>query len=108
MEVIEKISDKLRSLRNERDMTLQAMADAIGMSLRSYQALEYDQTHPSFETVMKIIKGLRISPDELFEYKTDETLSEFLLAWQNAEPKRRDIALEILRGEEASTKSKKA
>ena len=56
---------RLNSLRKEKKITAQAMADKLGVALRTYQFYEAGKRSPSYETLVKIADILDVSLDYL-------------------------------------------
>ena len=72
------IADNLRRLRRERNITLQQMADLVGLHLNQIRRYEMGETQPSLEGLKKIALTLNLSTDALIfddsERGPDETL----------------------------------
>lgn len=72
------IADNLRRLRRERNLTLQQMADLIGLHLNQIRRYEMGEAQPSLEALKKIALALNLSTDALIfddcERGPDETL----------------------------------
>jgi len=56
---------RLRSARMERGLTQSALADIIGISLRSYQCYEQGTRRPPYETLIALADELNLSLDYL-------------------------------------------
>lgn len=56
---------RLREMRMERQMTQQAVADAIGVVLRTYQCYEQGTREPSLKTLKCLADVLDVSVDHL-------------------------------------------
>ena len=56
---------RLREIRLERNMTQQAVADAVRIELRTYQRYEQGSREPSFATLLLLANVLNISTDYL-------------------------------------------
>ncbi len=50
-----KLSEKLRKLRKEKNLTQPEMADIIGINLRTYKSYELDQSKPRYKSIYKKI-----------------------------------------------------
>lgn len=90
------IADNLSRIKYERRLTQAKMAEAIGISLRFYQALETGDQNPSMETIEKIILGLNIPAAELFEdprvkAAEDKPREHLLMAYQELEKENKRI-----------------
>lgn len=62
----EKFGQFLKRKRNELDLTQELMAEKIGIGLRSYQYLEYNQSQPEYKTLHNLVHNLKIDPAEIF------------------------------------------
>ncbi len=58
-------SDKLKEARALRGMSMQAMADALGISFNTYQKYEYSSREPSYDTLSKMADILGVTTDYL-------------------------------------------
>jgi len=56
---------RLRSTRMMRQMTQQALADAVGLALRSYQCYEQGKREPSLDMLVKLADVLEVPTDYL-------------------------------------------
>lgn len=56
---------KLRETRMKRKRTQQSMADAVGISLRSYQKYEEGAREPSLDMLIKLADVLEVPTDYL-------------------------------------------
>ena len=56
---------RLREMRMERQMTQQAVADAIGVVLRTYQCYEQGTREPCLKTLVCLANALNVSTDYL-------------------------------------------
>jgi len=59
------ISKKITALRQEKGLTQQAVAEAIGIASATYAHYESDQHKPDEFTLCKIAKFFNVSPDYL-------------------------------------------
>ena len=66
-EVLEYFSSNVRRLRLERGMTQEALAEAIGIELRSFQRIEAATANPSITVLINLADVLRVKPGVLFE-----------------------------------------
>lgn len=60
---------QLRKLRMEKHYTQQQLADAAGVTLRSYQRYESGHIEPPYQTLLAIADFLDVALDELFDRK---------------------------------------
>ena len=63
-------SKKLNSVRKNKKITAQQMADMLDMQIRSYRKYESGDTRPSLENLIKIADYLGCSVDYLLD-RTD-------------------------------------
>lgn len=66
-----KLGEKVRGLRQEQRLTLQALADITGLSKPLLSQIENDQVTPPIATLLKIAKGLKVGIHYFFEEATD-------------------------------------
>lgn len=60
-------STRLKSIRKEKNLTQKQVFTAINLSQRNYQALEYGEIKPSYDTIIKLCNYLKVSADYLLE-----------------------------------------
>jgi len=93
------IGNKLYAIRKRAGMTQVEVAEAAGLSNRTYADIERGTVNMRIETILKICDALHITPDEILT-KEDSTLSkrqEELIERLNAcSVKDRDTALRLL------------
>ena len=58
-------ANTIYNIRKERDITQKELADLIGVSDRTISKWENGSTVPDLETIKKICKELKISPDSI-------------------------------------------
>lgn len=93
------IGNKLFSFRKRMGMTQAEVAEAAGLSDRTYADIERGSVNMRIETILRICEVLHITPDEIL---TDDSISpaskqEALLARLNAcSPKDKETALQLL------------
>jgi len=61
------IGKKVRSLRQQRRMTLQDLADATGLSKPLLSQIENDQVIPPLATLLRISKAFKVSIENFFQ-----------------------------------------
>ena len=66
-----KLGEKVRVLRQEQRLTLQALADMTGLSKPLLSQIENDQVTPPIATLLKIAKGLKVGIHYFFEEAGD-------------------------------------
>jgi putative transcriptional regulator len=66
------ISNQIRRLRSEhREMTQQELADRIGVTRQTVNAIELAKYSPSLEVAFRIAAVFKVSLEDVFQY--DET-----------------------------------
>jgi len=64
------ISNSIRQLRAEHgDMTQQELADAVGVTRQTVNAIELEKYSPSLEVAFKIAAALRTPLEKVFHYR---------------------------------------
>lgn len=66
------ISEKLKTLRKNHNYTIQAVADGIGIAVRTYQNYEYGQREISSEALFKLADFYHVTTDYLLRRETGE------------------------------------
>jgi len=64
-----KVRNRIRELRAECGLTQQDLADAIGVSRQTVNAIEGEKYSPSLEAAFQIAAALGRRLDEVFEYE---------------------------------------
>lgn len=67
MTIAEKFGQRIRSLRKERGMSQERLAEKSGLHNTYIGQIERGEKNPSLESIEKLSKGLDISVAELFE-----------------------------------------
>ncbi len=62
----ETFGDIIKSARQNSGLTIESLADKIGISTRYLYRLENDGKKPSFDVLYKLIRTLSVSPDLIF------------------------------------------
>ncbi len=65
--VLSGLGAKIRRVRRDRDMTLEALAEASGISVAHISRLESGERQPSLDGLLRLTFGLGVPFDELFE-----------------------------------------
>ena len=63
---------KLKAARAEKDMTQQALAEAVGVSRQTINAIEKGEYNPTIRLCIAICRALGKTLDELFWEETEE------------------------------------
>ena len=93
------IGNKLLAIRKRTGMTQAEVAEASGLSDRTYADIERGTVNMRVETLLHICESLHISPDEIL---TEENTSlqqkreEVLAKLESRSPSERETALELL------------
>lgn len=64
--------ENLRSIRENREISQQQMAELIGIPVTTYRNYENTMREPSFDVLIKIAQVLKTSVDELLGIKNNE------------------------------------
>jgi transcriptional regulator with XRE-family HTH domain len=70
---LEKLGARLKSIREERKLTLNDMEFCTGIDLSDYNKIEQGKANITFRTFLKIAKGLKLHPSELINFEFDIT-----------------------------------
>lgn len=68
MKAQEKLGENIRKVRTSVDWTQQQVADRAGMHVNYYARVERGEENPSFETLEKIMKALKIKSKEVMPF----------------------------------------
>ena len=93
------IGNKLLSIRKRMGMTLAEVAEAAGLSDRTYADIERGSVNMRIETILRICNALHITPDEVLTEETSVASvrqSELMDRLNACNPKDRETALQLL------------
>ncbi|MBQ2987989.1 MAG: helix-turn-helix transcriptional regulator [Clostridia bacterium] len=93
------IGNKLFSFRKRMGMTQAEVAEAAGLSDRTYADIERGTVNMRIETILHICDVLHITPDEIFTEKDTNEISKQDEIWErlkSCSPKDQETALRIL------------
>ena len=93
------IGNKLLSIRKRLGMTQAEVAEAAGLSDRTYADIERGTVNMRTETFLRICNVLHITPDEIFvagEQTLSARQSELLDRLNACNPRDRETALKLL------------
>ncbi|MBR6800613.1 MAG: helix-turn-helix transcriptional regulator [Eubacteriaceae bacterium] len=93
------IGNKLLMIRRRSGMTQAEVAEAAGLSDRTYADIERGSVNMRIETVLKICAALHITPDEIFTKDNHSLAARQEELWHRlnaCSPKDRETALELL------------
>ena len=68
--------NKIKSLREEMEMTQTQIAELIPMNQSNYSKIERDQQEPDLKQLKRIAEILGVSADYLLGIKNDETIAK--------------------------------
>ena len=93
------IGNKLLTIRKRNGMTQVEVAEAAGLSDRTYADIERGTVNMRIETILRICQVLHITPDEILtEERTPETIQQEQL-WERlnaCNPKDKETAFKLL------------
>ncbi len=96
------IAQRLVSLRKQKGLTQQALADSIGLHITQVKRYEAGSSLPSLEALKKIAQTLRVTTDSLIfeseELKPGEDLRLQFRAISNMPEKEQQIVMQLLEG----------
>ena len=74
-DIPEILGDVIKSARTRADITVEALADKVGIGERYLYRIENERKKPSFIVLYRLIRELAISPDLIFypEKQTDDS-----------------------------------
>jgi transcriptional regulator with XRE-family HTH domain len=93
------IGNKLHFFRKKMGMTQSEVAEAAGLSDRTYADIERGSVNMRIETVLRICEALHITPDEILTEKSapaTESYDELMTRLNSCSPKDRETALSLL------------
>ena len=94
-----KIGNKLLSVRKRAGLTQSEVAEAAGLSDRTYADIERGTVNMRIETILHICDALHITPDEILTEKESDQSSRQDELWErlnSCSPKDKETALRIL------------
>jgi transcriptional regulator with XRE-family HTH domain len=65
-ELLKNLGERIKSIRNEKGLTLEQVASSVGKDRQSIHRLEKGQVNPSYVYLMEVCEGLGIGIGELF------------------------------------------
>ncbi len=94
-----KIGGKLFDVRKRLGLTQMEVAEAAGLSDRTYADIERGTVNMRVETVLRICKALHISPDEVLTEDNPllaQRQEEIMERLESCSPREKETALSIL------------
>lgn len=96
---LQEIGNKLLTIRKRAGLTQAEVAEAAGLSDRTYADIERGSVNMRTETMLKICSVLHITPDEVLTEEAASPCERQEELWQKlnaCSPKDRDTALQLL------------
>ena len=93
------IGEKLYKIRNQQSMSRLDVAEAAGLSDRTYADIERGTVNMRIETILRICQALHITPDEILTVDTPsctECQEELLQRLAACSPKQQETAFRLL------------
>ena len=93
------IGNRLLAIRKRTGLTQMEVAEAAGLSGRTYADIERGTVNMRVETILRICEAMHITPDEILTRSETETTArqEILMARLNAcAPQEKETALRLL------------
>lgn len=66
------LSQKVKELRNRKGFSQESLAEECGLSLRTIQRIENNESVPRGDTMKRLALALNTSPDEIIDWKIQE------------------------------------
>ncbi len=96
------LAQRLVSLRKQKGLTQQALADALGLHITQVKRYEAGSSQPSLEALKKMAQTLRVTTDSLIfepqELEPDEDLRLQFKAVSSMPPDEQRIVKQLLEG----------
>ena len=67
-----KLSNKLRVLRAEKEISQQTLADKVGISRQTVNSIERGKFNPSVKTALKMAEYFGVAVEDAFQLKEEE------------------------------------
>ena len=93
------IGNKLLSVRKHMGMTQAEVAEAAGLSDRTYADIERGTVNMRIETILRICQVLYVTPDEILTQTNSSLVTQQAELWERlnqCNPKDRETALQLL------------
>ena len=94
-----KIGNKLLAIRKKTGMTQNEVAEAAGLSDRTYADIERGSVNMRLETILRICKALQITPDSILTEENPslaEQEAELIKQLDSCSPREKETALLLL------------
>lgn len=73
------MSKRVKEIRTKRGISQEKLAEISGLSLRTIQRIENNETVPRGDTLIRIANSLKVSPEELINSKIIEDINFLVL-----------------------------
>mgnify|MGYP003289552298 CR=1 FL=1 len=93
------IGNKLFTVRKRAGMTQSEVAEAAGLSDRTYADIERGTVNMRIETILRICKALHITPDQILTEENSSIAAqqqELLAQLETCTPQQKETALRLL------------
>lgn len=93
------LGNRIRDARKECGLTQQELADQTGLAVKTIHDIEKGRKNPTYETLVRLMGRLGMSPDTLFLSQSlapIEEMKDFLKNFQSCDPKGQKILLKTL------------
>ena len=93
------IGNKLLTVRKRMGMTQAEVAEAAGLSDRTYADIERGSVNMRTETILRICNVLHITPDEVLTEESTSLTAQQAEIWERlnaCNPKNKETALQLL------------
>lgn len=92
------IGNKLYEIRIKKLMSRAEVAEAAGLSERTYADIERGSVNMRVETILKICKALNITPDDILVLQDEKIITEeeIINTIKHCSPKEKETALKLL------------
>lgn len=104
-EVLQRLGERIRNLRNLRDLTQERLAERAGLTPKFLGEVERQETNPSATSLVRIADGLSVSVGDLFDTGGNEAIPVSVEALQRLKDAHQGVAqllTELTRVESAS------
>ncbi len=72
---MEKISERIKELRQRKGYSQDRLAEAAGLNLRTIQRIENGETIPRGDSLQRLAQAFEVSPDDLIDWTVKEDKS---------------------------------
>ena len=93
-----RVGNKLLEIRKKAGLTQIEVAEAAGLSNRTYADIERGTVNMRTETILQICRALQITPDEILTEKQEAPAAqqELLVRLEACTPRQRETAYQLL------------